>query len=87
MGNLFRKNCSDFSVYDYVIDPFGRTGSDIIFEVGFIHICNKHQTMCTIYVATQSLNGEPAYFIHCPTTGLVALIDTSISYYHFDPVG
>lgn len=41
MGNLFRKNCSDLTVYDYIIDPFGRTGSDIILEVRAIDICNK----------------------------------------------
>jgi len=33
LGNLYRKNCSDSSVFQYLIDPFGKYGADIVAEV------------------------------------------------------
>ena len=42
LGNLYSKNCSDSSVYQYLIDPFGKYGADIVAEVrlnnGFFYI-------------------------------------------------
>lgn len=33
LGNLYNKNCSDSTVFQYLIDPFGKYGADIVAEV------------------------------------------------------
>ena len=33
LGNLYRKNCSDSTTFQYLVDPFGVFGADIIAEV------------------------------------------------------
>ena len=33
LGNLYRKQCSDGSDYQYLVDPFGTYGADIVAEV------------------------------------------------------
>ena len=36
LGHLHRKNCSDFTSFQYLIDPFGQFGADIIAEVWLV---------------------------------------------------
>jgi len=33
LGNLYRKNCSDMTSFQYLVDPFGPFGADTIAEV------------------------------------------------------
>jgi hypothetical protein len=33
LGNLYRKNCSDSTSFEYLVDPFGEFGTDIVAEV------------------------------------------------------
>ena len=49
LGNMYRKNCSDLSSFEYLVDPFGEFGADIVAEVTIIIIVTRFAVSSSHY--------------------------------------
>ena len=92
LGNLYRKNCSDGSDYQYLVDPYGTYGADIVAEV---HPCFFSPRYCamihSIFFMSIKISDEGVtYFVHSLEYGLIAavnLTDGSVYYHIYDGDG
>ena len=91
LGNLYRKNCSDSSTVQYLVDPYGLFGADIIAEVCSLHVegvvmLQSHNHLLHMQIGT----GEVTYFVQGLDYGLIAAWqqeNASMLYYEYDGDG
>lgn len=92
------KNCTDGSSFQYLVDPFGLFGADIIAEIDVVYIEHYLTFSCPPTFLPSPLpthipiqvNNEVSYFIQSFDYGVIAAwkqMSNSTLYYEFDGDG